>query len=387
MITRHTARLLLLGVLLVTTSTQPVFLVGASFFQIGPELGIGPVGLGLLTAAFFLTSSVSSPLAGRWVQRVGWRRAMRVNCVASAAVMASTAVAARSAWSLAGFLMAAAAVYGMANPAANMALAAHTDPVRAATVFGIKHAGIPGSTLLAGLAVPVVVIGFGWRASFAVSAVLAALVWLLIPRSEREVHAGFGSQPRRGVPLDRSRLIGLAVASGLGATAATALGTYLVSAAIDTGMSETGAGLLQSVGSAISILARIVVGIGVDRRQAGGVRGLFLLFGGGAVTFAALTGANGWVFVILVVVAYATGWGWPGLMTFTVVDANRGTAAASSSVVQAGVFVGAGATPIVLGTAVERWGFDAVWVIVAAALLAGAGVARFIGRDAAADRV
>ncbi|MDH5295199.1 MAG: MFS transporter, partial [Acidimicrobiia bacterium] len=87
------------------------------------------------------------------------------------------------------------------------------------------------------------------------------------------------------------------------------------------------------------------------------------------------------------VVAYATGWGWPGLMTFTVVDANRGTAAASSSVVQAGVFVGAGATPIVLGTAVERWGFDAVWVIVAAALLAGAGVARFIGRDAAADRV
>src|SRR5690606_36985653 len=51
---RHQVRLLILSVAVVTTSTLPVFLTGAAFFQIGPELGIGPFGLGAMTAAFFL---------------------------------------------------------------------------------------------------------------------------------------------------------------------------------------------------------------------------------------------------------------------------------------------------------------------------------------------
>lgn len=72
---RRQILLLVLSVALVTVSTLPVFLTGAAFFQIGPEFGIGPFGLGALTAAFFLTAAVSSPGLGRWVQRVGWQRA------------------------------------------------------------------------------------------------------------------------------------------------------------------------------------------------------------------------------------------------------------------------------------------------------------------------
>ena len=45
--------LLPLAVAVVTLSTQAVFLVGAAFFQIGPEFGIGPLGLGLLTASTY----------------------------------------------------------------------------------------------------------------------------------------------------------------------------------------------------------------------------------------------------------------------------------------------------------------------------------------------
>jgi MFS family permease len=95
-----TARLLTLAVLLVTTGTQAVFLLGAAFFLIGPELEVGTVGLGAMTAAFFLTASISSPPLGHWVQRVGWQRAMRINLRASAA-SAAIAVGARSSWALA----------------------------------------------------------------------------------------------------------------------------------------------------------------------------------------------------------------------------------------------------------------------------------------------
>ena len=144
-------RLLVLAILVITVSTQPAFLLGAAFFQIGDEFGIGPVGLGALTSSFFLTASVASAPMGRWVQRVGWQRAMRVNTRGSAAVMFAIALLARNFWTMGGLLVLAACVYGISNPAANLALSDHTDPRRRATIFGAKHAGIPASALLAGL--------------------------------------------------------------------------------------------------------------------------------------------------------------------------------------------------------------------------------------------
>lgn len=69
-------RLVALSVLIVSLSTQPVFLLGAGFLQIGDELGFSATGLGVLTASFFLTASAVSPGLGRFVQRVGWRRAI-----------------------------------------------------------------------------------------------------------------------------------------------------------------------------------------------------------------------------------------------------------------------------------------------------------------------
>lgn len=375
-------RLLLLGVLVVTTSTQPVFLVGAAFFQIGPEFDLGPLGLGLMTAAFFLTSSITSPILGRWVQRVGWRRAMRINTATSSVLMMSTALLADSALALAALLVASAAVYGMSNPAANQALALHTDPGRAATIFGLKHAGIPGSTLLAGLAIPVLVVNNGWRAAFVTSSLMAAFVWFLVPKTDRAEPAAFREAPQRGRPLDRRLILMLAVAAGLGGVAATALGTYMVSAAVDGGFPEVAAGYLQFAGSAVSILTRIVVGVFVDRRQAPGFVGLMTLMALGGLAFVALGASAGAVFAVVVIVAYSTGWGWPGLMTFTVVDANRGAAARSSSIMQSGVFVGAGAGPIVIGAVVERWGFPAAFHLVAVCLMVAAGLVLTVRRRA-----
>jgi predicted MFS family arabinose efflux permease len=376
---RRQVRLLFLGVLIITASTQPAFLVGAAFFQIGPEMGLGPVGLGGLTAVFFLTASVTSTPLGHWVQRVGWRAAIRVNSVVSALLMLSIGLFARSTWTLAALLLLAAAVYGMSNPAANLALARHTDPERAATVFGIKHAGIPSSTLLAGLAVPVVVIAFGWRTGFYASAALAAAMFFMVPRDEDTAAAERSARaPSRGIPLDRRQLVALGVVAGLGALAAAALRTYMVSAAIDEGFSEPAAGWLQFAGSAATITARVAIGVWFDRRRAHGFDGLLWLIGIGAVVIALIPLASGPAFASLVLVAYVTGWAWPGLMTYTVVDANRQLAASSSAITQAGTFVGAGAGPLLLGVVIERWSFDAAWLVVAVSLGLGAVLVRWV---------
>lgn len=381
--TATTLRLLALAVLVVTVSTQAVFLLGAAYFQIGPEMGVGTVGLGALTAAFFLTASATSAPLGRWVQRVGWQRAMRINLRVTAVVLTLIAGTARSPWLLGLFLVAAAAIYGASNPAANQALADHTDPDRQATVFGVKHAGIPASTLLAGLSVPLVIVQFGWRWAYLASAVLAIGVSFLVPRSKLEslgTRQSDGSRPTPS-PMSTRSLLALALGSSFATWAAIALGTFLISASLSLGFSESAAGTLQFAGSFCSIAARIVSGVVTDRSGGRGYVGIALLTGLGAVAFLALPFASGAGFAVLVLVAFATGWGWPGLMTFAVVNANRRSAASSSAVTQAGVFVGAGLGPLILGGVIDRWSFDAAWVVVAVALVIAATVVTLVGRS------
>lgn len=379
--------LLPLAVAVVTLSTQAVFLVGAAFFQIGPEFGIGPLGLGLLTASFFLTAAATSAPLGRWVQRIGWQRAMVLNLRLTAVVLAAVPVLARDAVSLGVLLVAAASIYGASNPAANQALADHTDPAHQATIFGAKHAGIPASTLLAGLAVPLVVASHGWRWAFVTASVLAVFVSFLVPSGAlaKPVKHAVDTPEEAGITRTRD-LLYLAVGSSFATWGAIALGTYLVSATVDLGFSASAAGVLQFVGSAVSILARVAAGIVTDRTGGRGFGGIVVLAGVGAVAFLALALVDGPAYFVVVVVAFATGWGWPGLMTYTVVRANRASAASASAITQAGVFVGAGAVPILLGAVIERWSFGGAWITAAGGLVIAAVVVGSVGRRVGSNR-
>lgn len=379
--------LLPLAVAVVTLSTQAVFLVGAAFFQIGPEFGIGPLGLGLLTASFFLTAAATSAPLGRWVQRIGWQRAMVLNLRLTAVVLAAVPVLARDAVSLGVLLVAAASIYGASNPAANQALADHTDPAHQATIFGAKHAGIPASTLLAGLAVPLVVASHGWRWAFVTASVLAVFVSFLVPSGAlaKPVKHAVHTPEEAGITRTRD-LLYLAVGSSFATWGAIALGTYLVSATVDLGFSASAAGVLQFVGSAVSILARVAAGIVTDRTGGRGFGGIVVLAGVGAVAFLALALVDGPAYFVVVVVAFATGWGWPGLMTYTVVRANRASAASASAITQAGVFVGAGAVPILLGAVIERWSFGGAWITAAGGLVIAAVVVGSVGRRVGSNR-
>jgi MFS family permease len=377
--------LIALSILVVTASTQPVFLLGAAFLEIGDEMGFGPRGLGVLTGTFFLTASLASAPLGRVVERVGWRRAIRINMAGSATMLVVIAAGAHSVWTLGGSLVLAGAFYGFANPAANQALADHMNPRRSALVFGVKHAGIPTSAALAGLAVPVVIVTIGWRWAYVVAMALPVIVALLVPRGElATVGAAQDADPRRVVlPMSSRTLAALAAGSAMATWAAIALSSYLVAAAVSAGFAEEAAGVLLFVGSLASITSRVAMGAVTDRVGGRGFAAIAGLTGVGCLVFALLYGAEGPAFAVLVVVAFATGWGWPGLVTYAVVNANRGSAAASSAVTQAGVFVGAGLGPVALGWIVERWSFDIAFVVVATLLGLASVTVMAVGRHVA----
>lgn len=378
--TRTPWRLVMLAILIVVVSTQPVFLLGAAFLSIGPEFGFGATGLGLITASFFLAAAVASPPFGRLVQRIGWQTAVRFNAVISGVNLVVIALFAHSLAVFSVLIVIGGLVYGLANPAANLALAEHVDPDRRAMTFGLKHAGIPASTLIAGLAIPVVILNFGWRTAYALAALVSVAVWALT-RTAPPVARPPGSDPRRRVePMGTRLLIALALGASMATWGAIALSTYLVAAAVDRGLTEAAAGWLLFAGSAASIVARIGAGYLTDRVGGRGFSSMAVLTGVGVLVFLLLGVSSGMAFVVLVLVAFATGWGWPGLMTYTVVNANAGTAARSSGITQAGIFFGGGAGPIVLGLVVEHWGFDVIWLLVAITLALATAAILTVGR-------
>jgi predicted MFS family arabinose efflux permease len=234
-------------------------------------------------------------------------------------------------------------------------------------VFGLKHAGIPASTLAAGAAVPLLVLTVGWRPTFALSSLFAILAWVLIhfePETNRDrVQTEAITAADR--PLSRRQLVTLALGSSLATWAAVYLGAFLVAAAVDASFTESEAGVLLFIGSAASIGARVVYGLWADRRAAAGFGGVSLIMASGAVAFALTANAAGAAFAVGVVVGFILGWGWPGLMTYAVVNTNTQAAASSSAVTQAGIFLGAGIGPVALGWAIDSWSFSAAWLVVA----------------------
>jgi MFS family permease len=369
-----------LSILIVALATQPVFLMAGSFLQLEEDIGLTPTTLGILTATFFLTAAITSAPLGRVVERIGWRTSMRINVVGSVAVLIAIALLARS---FAAFLFVGGAFYGFANPAANTSLAEQVDPSRRGIIFGLKHAGIPTSTLLAGLAIPMLILTIGWPATYAIAVLLAPVVWLLIPTEHAEaIPLAVAAMPGRGSrPLNAIDLGLLAGAAALSALVAISLGTFLVAAAVEeASFSESAAGILLFAGSLASITGRVTAGAVTDRVGGRGFGGLVVMMGTGSVVFFLLPQATSAVaFVTLVLVAFATGWGWTGLMTFTVVNANTSTVAASSAITQAGIFLGAGLGPVLLGWVIDTTSFQTSWALVSLALLIAAAIVTTVG--------
>jgi len=179
----------------------------------------------------------------------------------------------------------------------------------------------------------------------------------------------------------------LAFGAAMATGAAISLSTFLVAAAVDQSFTESAAGLLLFAGSAASITARVGAGALTDTRGGRGFAGVATLMACGAVVFFLLPLSAGAAFALLVIGAFATGWGWPGLLTFTVVNANAGAAAASSAITQTGVFLGAGAAPVVMGWVIDRWSFDASWIMVGCLLLAASAIVAVVGMRVSALRV
>ena len=377
----------------VAVGVIPAFMAGALALQMGREFELPPVTLGLLIGLFFGCSAIASWPAGRLVERIGEDAGMRLSTFGAAICLLGIGVAGKDAVSVAGFLIVGGLANGLANPAANLLLVGAIPAHRQALALGMKQAAIPGATLLAGLSLPLLALTLGWRWAFTAAAI-AALFLAFTKRphgaarhavrirvaSAEHLGAGRPTSPATATSAGPLNMVLLAGAATLGIWGGQSMGAYLVSYAVDSGVSEAGAGLVLTMASLSGIAARIGAGFLVDRARSNGVRELAVMLGIGALSLLLLASRIPALVWLAPISAFAGGWGWNGVLTYVVVRANPHAPAAATGITQTGVFVGATIGVPLFGVIAQASSYGTAWVATALSALAAALIVAFVGR-------
>ena len=374
------ARAATAAVTVTTAGVLPAYLVGVLWVQVRADLGVGPSLLGVLVATFFATSAVSALSAGMLVRALGTVRVVRLSGFTAALTMLVVALAASDPAVLVAALVVAGWGNGIGQPASNDLIARSVSAGRQGLAYGLKQAAIPLSTLLAGVAVPLVAIPLGWRTAFGLGAVLALLVVLSVPGPRRLGSAGSSSPPSEAAgPFRRAPLYVLAAGLALGAGTGNALGSFAVSTAVAGGIAPGAAGVLAAVASGVGALARVLVGWLADRVRTRWLLVVAAQMSVGGLSYALLgTGVEALI-VVGAVVGYCTGWAWAGLSTYSVTRMHHGMAAQATSITQGGMGLGAAAGPLAFGGLLSVSSYTVAW-IATAALAVVAGLVVVLGR-------
>jgi predicted MFS family arabinose efflux permease len=326
---------------------------------------------------FFVAGALGAGPGGRLAERVGAATAMRGCVLVTAACMLAAAGLASSLVVLLALLALAGLANAVSQPAINLFMAEQVPVERQGLAFGIKQSAIPAAILVSGLALPALALPLGWRATFAACALGPLAVAAAIRRSAHHLRP---AEERTRPPRPSAALLLIAVGAALASSGPNALGAYLVASAVDAGIAEGAAGLLAALGSALSLLVRVVLGARADRRRDYGFASVAVLLVAGAGGFGLLATEEAAPFVVGALLAFSLGWGWPGLFNLAVVDRHREAPGAASGISQTGIYVGAAGGPAVFGAISATAGYAAAWGVAAGSALAGAAVIALAGR-------
>jgi predicted MFS family arabinose efflux permease len=358
-----------------TLAVIPASLIGATAVQMRADLDFDERWLGIVVGLFFAATSLSSIPGGRLAERIGPRRGLLLGIALGSASLVGIAALTRSLPHLVAFALVGGAATGTALPAASLSLV-RGAPLRPGLMFGLNQSAPPAASLLAGMAVPAVSLQIGWRWAFVFAAGLALVALALLPGDEAYAHpAPRPDASPQDRPSVRPGLRAVGVGVGLGSGTAIAMGAFLVSSSVSHGIAPGTAGLLLALGSAVGIGARLVVGLAADRWAGGHLRGVAIMIGVGAAGYLGLAvGAPLLVAAAGTVVGYGFGYGWSGLLFFSISRLNPQAPALAVGVVNSGATAGAALGPPAFGALVTATSYAVTWTVAAVVSVAAAMV-------------
>lgn len=359
-------RVVIAALAVATGGVLPPFLVGAVGVRLTAEFGLGPAYLGLLVSAMFVTAGLVALPAGRWVDRWGWRPAIRLAGLGSASMLVAVAALVRDPILLTVILVGAGAAHGVAGPAANLAISRELPPGSRGVLFGLKQSSTSAAVLVGGLMVPTLVVAAGWRAAFLVAASIPLVAVLAVPALRSGARSDRGSRvPATSTQQRPSGLRLVTLAGGCASATVTATAAFLILASVEAGLTEASAGFLLAIGSAASLISRIALGWYADRRDNRSLVQVAVLLGIGVAGLLGL--ASGLLVGVMLgaVIAFAAGTGWPGLFHLAVIHRHQDAPAAATGQVQLGLSIGAALGPAGFGAIAQTVSFPVAWATLA----------------------
>jgi MFS family permease len=145
------------------------------------ELGVPTLWLPLLWCGFHVVKSVGSPIAGRWIDRVGPRPMIALGWLLYAGVYCAFALATQ-AWQIWGLFLAYGVFYAMTEPSEKALVANLVGPERRGLAYGWYHCVVGMATLPSSLLFGALYQGFGPLAAFGTGAGLALVAAVVLAR-------------------------------------------------------------------------------------------------------------------------------------------------------------------------------------------------------------
>ena len=292
---------------------MPGFLAASLAPRIRDDFAFGDSTLGLAVALFYVVSACGSIPAGRFVDRVGAAWGMRLAAACTAGSCLAIVALAESAASLTALMLIGGVANALGGPSVSALLNREVAVHRHGLAFGAQQAGAPMGALLAGLALPVVAIPLGWRWAFVVAAALALAAVAGAPRTDA---AAVRPRARGRRPGGFTSVHALAVTAVLASAAGVGFVSFLVTYAVDNGMSEAAAGLLLAGVSLAATAARIMLGLAADRAGQEPLRPVAAMLAASVAGYLLLTVGEPGVIAAAALVAGSLGWAWPGGSTW-----------------------------------------------------------------------
>ena len=353
---------------------MPIFLTATMALRLKDDLGIGEEALGALLSIFSAGAAVAAPIMGRLAERLGPGPSLRMASALSGVVMISIAAAAQGWLAIAGLLVAGGIAATLMQSSSNLWLARTIGDSRMGLAFGLKQSGGPTAALMAGLAVPVLALAFGWRWTFAGFGAFALLAVLTVPRTGLR---GVGrTAPSREGDVNLGPLLVLTAGAAVSTALSAAFTGFAVTAAVQQGgLSESHAGVVFALGALTGIVTRVALGHWVDGRPNTRFGVPAMLVGAGAAGFAVLSQAadSPAAFMVAVPLSFATVWGWVGVFNYAVTRSNATSPAAATGITLVGSNVGVIVGPAVFGFLFSR-SFTVAWLTAAVGSLLGAAL-------------
>jgi MFS family permease len=358
---------------------MPGFLTASLAPRIRGDFPFGDSTLGLAVGLFYVVSASGSVPAGRLVDRVGAVRGVRLAAGLTALSCLAIAALAQSAGSLMVLLVIGGVANALGGPSVSALLKREVADRRQGLAFGAQQAGAPLGALLAGLALPAVAIPFGWQWAFVAAAALALLAGAYAPGATA---TAVRSTPAGRRPRSFTSVHALAVAAVLASAAGVSFVSFLVTYAVDSGMSEGAAGLLLAAVSLAATVSRIATGVRADRARREPLRTVAAMLAASVAGYLLLTTGELGTIVVAALLAGGLGWAWPAGLTLAVVQRSPQAPGWAVGVMMTGLFVGAVTGPLLTGLLAEQDRFTLAWIACASlALLAAATIAATVRRE------